>query len=270
MPHPAAPRRKLESRPLPLPRRAVITSPVRQIALQGAAALVVLSLAWPTYLFLDRPFNWPLSAAAIGAVACVLATLTRQHWWWRLIHLLFTPLAVWVASQGIDPGWFLAGFVLLLLVFRSAALGQIPLYLSGKAATEALAALIRERHARQVADLGAGIGSAIVPLARALPEVRFVGIENSPLPWLLGWLRTRGLSNVEWRWGSLWASSLAPFDVVYAFLSPTPMPSLWEKACAEMQHGSLLVSNSFAIPGVTPVWQAAAGSRELFGYQPRE
>lgn len=248
----------------------MITSPIRQIALQGAAVLLVLSLAWPTYLFLDRPFNWPLSAAGIGVVACLLAVVTRQRWWWQLIHLLFTPLAIGVASLNVDPGWFLLAFILLMLVFRSAATGQIPLYFSGGGATRALAELIRERQARQVVDLGAGIGSAIVPLARALPEVRFVGIENSPLPWLLGWCRTRGLRNVEWRWGSLWANSLAPFDLVYAFLSPAPMPALWEKAREEMRAGSLLVSNSFPVPDVAPTWLAQAGTRELYGYRPRD
>jgi len=246
----------------------VTTSPIRQLALQGAAVLLVLSLAWPTYLFLDRPFNWPVSAVGIGVVACLLAVVTRQRWWWQLIHLLFTPLAIWVASLNVDPGWFLLAFILLMLVFRSAATGQIPLYFSGGGATSALAELIRERQARQVADLGAGIGSAIVPLARALPEVRFVGIENSPLPWLVGWCRTRGLRNVEWRWGSLWAGSLAPFDLVYAFLSPAPMPALWDKARGEMRAGSLLVSNSFPVPDVEPVWRAQAGTRELYGYRP--
>jgi hypothetical protein len=40
--------------------------------------------------------------------------------------------------------------------------------------------------------------------------------------------------------------------VVYAFLSPAPMPRLWTKALAEMAPGTLLVSNTFTIPGVAP------------------
>jgi hypothetical protein len=45
---------------------------------------------------------------------------------------------------------------------------------------------------------------------------------------------------------------IAGFDVVYAFLSPVPMPRLWAKACEEMKEGSLLISNSFEVPGVKP------------------
>jgi hypothetical protein len=52
------------------------------------------------------------------------------------------------------------------------------------------------------------------------------------------------------RWGDFWKTNLAEFDVVYAFLSPVPMPALWEKACLEMRKGSVLVSNSFVIPNV--------------------
>ncbi|HSX69654.1 MAG TPA: class I SAM-dependent methyltransferase, partial [Pseudomonas sp.] len=42
------------------------------------------------------------------------------------------------------------------------------------------------------------------------------------------------------------------YDVVYCFLSPAPMAELWTKARSEMRPGSLLISNSFEIPGVAP------------------
>ena len=50
----------------------------------------------------------------------------------------------------------------------------------------------------------------------------------------------------------MWRADLAGYDVVYAFLSPAPMPALGEKAKREMRPGSLLVSNSFAVPEVSP------------------
>ena len=74
----------------------------------------------------------------------------------------------------------------------------------------------------------------------------------SIIPFLIAWARTRGQANVEIRFGNLFKTDLAPFDVVYAFLSPEPMPALWAKAKAEMRAGALLISNSFAVPGVTP------------------
>ena len=46
------------------------------------------------------------------------------------------------------------------------------------------------------------------------------------------------------------AAQLDGVDVVYAFLSPAPMPALGEKARREMPPGSLFISNSFAVPDV--------------------
>lgn len=49
---------------------------------------------------------------------------------------------------------------------------------------------------------------------------------------------------------NLWQENLTDYDVVYAFLSPTPMNALWDKVQREMRPGSLFISNSFAIPEV--------------------
>lgn len=236
---------------VPTPPESGRPAQLRQLALQFAATFVVLSLAWPYFMIRNEALPWPATAFAIGAAALLLASLTRQSWWWRLIHALFAPLAAGVAALAIDPGWFLLAFILLLLVYRGAIGGQIPLYLSNQETAAALAELIPPNQELRVVDLGAGIGSMVRALAGKRPELRVVGIENAPATWLIGYLRTRGRSNCEWRWGDLWRTDLAPYDVVYAFLSPAPMPELWAKAGREMRPGSLLVSNSFAIPGLT-------------------
>ena len=227
-------------------------SPLRQLAIQGAAVIVVLSLAWPYFGVLGQAMPWRETALIIGGVALLLATLTRQPLWWRVMHAAFVPLAWLVTQWQIDPGWFLLAFIILLLVFRGAVSGQVPLYLSNQATVTALDALLNEQAAARFVDLGAGVGSTVVPLARRRPSGHFTGIENAPLTWIAGWLRSRGQRNLDWRWGNLWACPLGDYDVVYAFLSPAPMPELWEKARREMRPGTLLVSNSFPIPGVTP------------------
>ena len=226
--------------------------PLRQLALQGAAAILVLSLAWPYFGVQGEALPWLETSLAIGGVALLFATLSRQPWWWRVIHAGFMPLVWFTQSLAIDPGWFLFAAVLLLLVYRGALTGQVPLYLSNKETVAALAELLAERGTSRFLDLGAGVGSTTVPLADALPDSHFTGYENAPLTWLVGLLLGVGRPNIRWRWDDLWQADLGNYDVVYAFLSPAPMPRLWEKVQAEMKPGSLFISNSFPVPGATP------------------
>lgn len=236
----------------PLATSNALSPPLRQLALQFAAVLAVLSLAWPYYGLRDEALPWGGTSLAIGGTALLLAQLTRQPWWWKLIHLLFAPLVWGVSLWAIDPGWFLLAFILLLLVYRGALTGQIPLYLSNRETAAALAELTAGRKDMRFLDLGAGIGSTLRPLALRRPDARFTGVENAPATWLLGRLRTARLTNCLWCWGSLWDWRLDDQDVVYAFLSPAAMPRLWQKVQSEMRSGSLFVSNSFAVPDVEP------------------
>ena len=222
----------------------------RQLALQASAALTVLSLAWPYFGLRDEILPWPETALAIGATAWILARITRQALWWQLIHACFVPLAWVVSLLNIGSGWFFLAFVVLLLFFRGAVHGQIPLYLTNITTIDALIDLLESRPKTRFADLGAGIGSTVAPLCRALPSIHATGIENAPASWLIGWLRTRRLPRATWRMDDLWRVPLGEFDVVYAFLSPVPMPELWKKVQREMTPGSLFISNSFAIPDV--------------------
>ena len=224
----------------------------RQLALQGAAVILVLSLAWPYYGWRAEAMPWRETSLAIGATALLFATVSRQPWWWRVIHALFMPLVWFSHTLAIDPGWYLLAAILLLLVYRGALTGQVPLYLSNKQTVQALADLLAERGDSRFLDLGAGLGSTTVPLADALPDSHFTGYENAPLTWLVGRLLSVGRPNIRWRWDDLWQAHLGDYDVVYAFLSPAPMPKLWEKVQAEMKPGSLFVSNSFPVPGATP------------------
>jgi hypothetical protein len=219
------------------------TPPIRQLALQGAAVILVLSIAWPYYGFQAAAMPWRETSLAIGAAALLFATLSRQPWWWRVMHTAFMPLVWFTHNLAIDPGWFLLAAILLLLIYRGALTGQVPLYLSNRQTVAALAELLTERGPTRFLDLGAGIGSTTVPLA---------GYENAPLTWLAGFLLSRGRPNVSWRCKDLWQADLGDYDVVYAFLSPAPMPRLWEKVSAEMKPGSLFVSNSFPVPGRAP------------------
>lgn len=247
-----------------------MSPPLRQLAIQFAALIAVLSLAWPYYGIRGEIMPWLGISAATGATALLLASMTRQAWWWRLIHALFAPLAWAVAQWEIDPGWFLFSAIVLLLIYRGALTGQVPLYLSNRQTALALQKLLPDGSGARFMDLGAGLGSVLRPLAGARPDAFFTGVENAPLTWLGGKLLLLGNNNCDWRWGSFWEADLSKQDVVYAFLSPAPMAELWRKVEAEMRPGSLFVSNSFPVPEIEPSEVIAVGDErgtQLYCYR---
>ena len=76
--------------------------------------------------------------------------------------------------------------------------------------------------------------------------------ELAPLPWGITVLRGFKLRNLQVLRRSLWGCDLAPYDVVFAFLSPDPMPELGAKIQREMRTGSLFISSSFPVPDWKP------------------
>ncbi len=185
-----------------------------------------------------------------GVLAAALAWVIGLPIWWLVINALFGPLVVWMNQFEIQSGWFLGAFVLLASLFWTTFRSRVPLYLSGKRAHDALAALL-PRGARFL-DLGCGFGGLLLALARNRQDGQFCGCEIAPLPALIATLRARGRANASIRRADFWKTDLRAFDVVYAFLSPVPMPELWLKARREMHPGALLISNTFVVPGVAP------------------
>lgn len=219
---------------------------------------MAFSLLWIS----DRELlRQPLAAAAVQGVCAAFISwrFGAPRWWW-LIHLGFMPLVVLAQALQIPAGWYLAAFVLTLLVFWRTDRSRVPLYLSNAATAAAVAALLPGGPCR-VADIGCGDGRLLRALARARADCEFVGIEHAPAVWLLAWLLNLGQRNVRIRYGNFWHLPLDEFALVYAFLSPAPMSALWRKATAEMPAGSLLVSNSFAVPDVAASAEVAVADR---------
>lgn len=170
--------------------------------------------------------------------------------WWQPINLLFFPLLGLALSSEIEPLWAMAAFVALALTSLGSLRTRVPLFLSSRQAVDALARCIPERPGLRLIDLGCGLGGPLAGLARLRPDLVLHGVEAAPLNWLVSRLRLDGRARIVL--GSLWDQDLSRFDVVYAYLSPAPMARLWDKACREMRPGSLLISNSFEVPGVAP------------------
>ncbi len=232
-----------------MPRIPLITA----LAAQLAAGILVFGGA--VLLTKAAGVAFPLMAllAGQGIMAAVLGSRFGLASWWAPIHLVL-PSAVAAALLWQVPAWvFLAAFMVLVLVFWNAATGGVPLYLS-KPKTKAALAELHPKKDFRFADLGSGLGGPVLELARGRPDGHFTGIESAPVLFALTWLRLRfgGVSNVQLRYGDYRSLDLAPYDVVYCFLSPVPMAWLFDKARREMKPGSLFISNSFEAPDNPP------------------
>lgn len=240
----------------------------------GAIAAQLLGTALALLLFyfiMPEVLRHPLVAAAVqGGCAAIAGNRLRAPTWWQAIHLVFAPLVVLAHSLQFPSGVWLGGFGLLLLIFWRTDRSRVPLYLSNASTAGALAALLPATPS-YVLDAGCGDGGLLRRLAKVRPDCEFVGIEHAPLPWLWARLRALGQPNLHIRYGDFWKQPLTPFDLVYAFLSPVPMPRLWAKALAEMRPGSRLISNSFPVPDVEPEQLIEVTDRratQLFCYRP--
>lgn len=185
-----------------------------------------------------------------GAIAAIIARLLASPPWWMIIHLCFTPAVVFASLIGI-PKWFYGlCFITMLLTYWSSFRTQAPLFLSNRIAIHRLACALPDEHPATVLDVGSGTGRFVKQLAQLRPNWTIKGIESAPGPYLISRWFCREQNHVSLLRQNFWAHDLSPYDIVYAFLSPRPMPELWQKACREMRPGCLLISNSFAIPGV--------------------
>jgi hypothetical protein len=192
-------------------------------------------------------------AVAIQACFAVLCSRGfRQPVWWLPIHFLFMP-AVLLGLTWQVPAWlYLLILLLLTLLFWGTVKGDVPLFLSSSAVSEALIEIVSREGAQSFVDIGAGLGTVVVPLGKAKPDTAIVALERAPLPWLLAAWRCRNLANVRVGRSSFWDQDLREFDVVFAFLSPLVMAKIGEKIRREMRAGCLFVSSSFPIPNSKP------------------
>lgn len=109
-------------------------------------------------------------------------------------------------------------------------------------------------------DLGSGWGSLTRRLAVRYPAVPVIGIELSPLPWLVSrvW-PVFGATAPRYRFGDFFRHPPVDAGLVVCFLDPAVMARLGPWLGDTLPEGAWVASNYFALPGWHPVAQAVAG-----------
>lgn len=102
-----------------------------------------------------------------------------------------------------------------------------------------------------IVELGAAWGSLAIPLARAFPDRRIIAYEVSTIPWLFLWLRVRicRLNTIDVIRRDFFRDDLGKAAVVVCYLYPGGMTQLSSKLRSELVPGTVVVSNTFALPG---------------------
>lgn len=219
-----------------------------------------------------KPLNLMVLALLQGGVSALLARILRAPVWWLWIHAMFMVGIVLAHRLAFPPEFWLACFLVVLLVFWRTDTGQIPLYLTNQPSRQAVLSLLPQTPCK-VMDIGCGDGALLRHLARARPDCLLVGIEHAPLTWAWAWLQAQSIANLSIVRGDFWTYPFHDCQVVYAFLSPAPMSRLGVKMHAEMLPGSCLISNSFAISELAPVTIVDVSDRrrtKLYLYRPGE
>ena len=101
--------------------------------------------------------------------------------------------------------------------------------------------------------LGAGWGTLAFPLATLFPDNRVLAYELSPVPWLFMKLRHLVFhsKNLEIMRRDFHKASLKGVGMVVAYLHSEGLAKVREKMERELVPGTLVVSNTFEIPGWT-------------------
>jgi SAM-dependent methyltransferase len=223
---------------------------IRALAAQAIVLLALFALRF----FISFQTSLGLWAAMQALGAAMLGRVWGLGPFLTLFQALL-PIGLWAIFALEVPLWLFPSLLAaLLLVNGGGIFSRAPLYNSGPAAWKALAGFVPQRGAFRFIDLGAGLGGALAHIANNRPDAVLLGVEASPLSWLVARLRTRRhAARCKIRFGSIWTADIGDADLVYAFLSPAPMPQLWAKARREMRPGALLISHSFEAPGQAPI-----------------
>lgn len=220
-------------------------------------ALLIQIVTWLILLIFLSFFSIEIKLIEIvfyqGLFAGIVSYYFRMAVWWFFIHLFFSPALFTALTFNFPPLGYLAIFVLLILIYGSIHRTQVPLYPSSKAVANVVTTLFPKNKPFSLIDLGSGGGKLLTSISKLNLNGKFHGVEAAILPFLAS--KIRGFlsqSNCSFSWGNFWQYNLSSYDVVYAYLSPAPMNKLWKKAIQEMRPGSILISNTFMIPGVPP------------------
>lgn len=103
-------------------------------------------------------------------------------------------------------------------------------------------------------ELGSGWGTLALPIARQRRDATVIGYENSIVPFAASRIRLilSDTPNLQLLLANFYNADLSEADLIVCYQSPGNMSRLRPKFEAELSDSTIVVSNTFAVPGWTP------------------
>jgi len=143
---------------------------------------------------------------------------------------LSTSIVVWAIKNGIGP-------MPTSPKQKQCLLSSLPSHVKGK-----------------IFDLGSGWGTLAIPIAKRHPECEVVGYESSPVPYFVSQVLqlTLRYSNLRFHRKDVLQTPVQDASVIVCYLHPAAMKRLKPKLESELKAGTVVITNTFAVPGWKP------------------
>ena len=169
--------------------------------------------------------------------------------WWCWINALFPIMIGIFQSFNWSSSIFLVGFLILTLFYWTNFLTRVPYYPSTEVVWSEISDLLPSDQAVNVLEIGSGFGGFCLFIKKQKPDATVVGVELSPIIWFYSRIRQLALKiDCQFLRQDYRRMNFSQQDLIFAFLSPAAMPSLYLQAKKQMKRGAILASYCFEIP----------------------
>ncbi len=169
---------------------------------------------------------------------------------WVTFNTAILPSIILYEGFGLSSLLLVTLMIITTLLYLPTLWTRVPYYPTSHETYQAISDLIPNLKSLKFMDIGCGNSSLLIYLSRKHPEVLYYGTEISPLAYFISKIRTFSKKNIFIEYKSFWSLNFKEYDIVYCFLSPTPMQKLWIKIENEMKKDSIFISNSFEVPAM--------------------
>jgi len=153
----------------------------------------------------------------------------------------------------------------ILIVLYSLYNGISPMPTSPKVKRQLLHILSQNEIQGTICELGSGWGTLAFALARRFPKCRIIAYENSLVPYIYSQIYKLVIKteNLHIKQENFFNALLSEADVIVCYLSPNIMACLQPKLESELRQGTLVLTNTFALPSWIP--QQTVEVEDLYG-----